>query len=129
MQHFSGRLLFEELKIDKFELFSSLGLDVSSASATRKVLLEQLGRVLPNDIDSLPDKVFLANTSDYYGARMAEKLSDNGGFKVVCAANPAEVRASLTCLVVKIQVGVLFLEIGGAICHLIAVNNLVTKAR
>ena len=58
---------------------------------------------------------------------MAEKLSDNGGFKVVCAANPAEVRASLTCLVVKIQVGVLFLEIR-AICHLIAVINLVTQA-
>ena len=46
-----------------------------------------------------------ANTSDHYGARLAEKLSDGGsGFKVVCATNPAEVRASLTCLVAKIQV-------------------------
>jgi len=58
------------------------GIDVASACATRKVLLEQLGRVLPSDVDTLPDKVFLANTADHYGARMAEKLSDNGGFKV-----------------------------------------------
>jgi hypothetical protein len=40
-----------------------------NTSATRKVLLEQLGRVLPSDVDSLPDKVFVANTSDHYGAR------------------------------------------------------------
>ena len=56
---------------------------MASACATRKVLLEQLGRVLPSDVDTLPDKVFLANTADHYGARMAEKLSDNGGFKVL----------------------------------------------
>ena len=86
-------------------------MDVSSSSATRKGLLEQLGRVLPSDVDSLPDKVFLANTSDHYGARLAEKLSDNGGFKVVCAANPAEVRASLSCLVVKIQVNVVYVDV------------------
>jgi hypothetical protein len=45
------------------------GIDVASACATRKVLLEQLGRVLPSDVDTLPDKVFLANTADHYGAR------------------------------------------------------------
>jgi hypothetical protein len=37
------------------------GIDVASACATRKVLLEQLGRVLPSDVDTLPDKVFLVN--------------------------------------------------------------------
>jgi hypothetical protein len=48
----------------KFTFFIPVpGLDVSSASATRKVLLEQLGRVLPSDVDSLPDKVFLVSTS------------------------------------------------------------------
>ena len=65
------------------KLFPFTGIDVASACATRKVLLEQLGRVLPSDVDTLPDKVFLANTADHYGARMAEKLSDNGGFKVL----------------------------------------------
>jgi hypothetical protein len=28
-----------------------------------------------------------ANTSDHYGARLAEKLSDNGGFKVSVFSN------------------------------------------
>ena len=44
----------------------------------RKVLLEQLSRVLPADggdgIGSLPDKLILANTCDRQGAHLAAKL-------------------------------------------------------
>lgn len=61
-------LTFAEKKLDRLNGTKTYnlsihfsGIDVASACATRKVLLEQLGRVLPSDVDTLPDKVFLVN--------------------------------------------------------------------
>jgi hypothetical protein len=71
------------------------------ASSPRKVLLEQLSRILPAD-DSLPDQVILANTGDPQASHLASKLSDIGT-KVICTAGPADVRATLTCLVTRLQ--------------------------
>ena len=68
----------------------------------RKALLEQLARVLPTDSDSLPDQLILANTCDRQGAHLAAKLADFG-HRVICTAGQADVRATLTCLVAKIQ--------------------------
>ena len=68
----------------------------------RKALLEQLTRVLPPDSDSLPDQLILANTCDRQGAHLAAKLADFG-HRVICTAGQADVRATLTCLVAKIQ--------------------------
>eukprot|EP00092_Neocalanus_flemingeri_P012906 GFUD01013905.1.p1 GENE.GFUD01013905.1~~GFUD01013905.1.p1 ORF type:complete len:920 (+),score=246.81 GFUD01013905.1:471-3230(+) len=70
-------------------------------SSPRKVLLEQLSRILPAD-DSLPDQVILANTGDPQASHLASKLSDTGA-KVICTAGPADVRATLTCLVTRLQ--------------------------
>ena len=58
-------------------------------------------RILPAD-DSLPDQVILANTGDNQAAHLSTKLAENGG-KVICTAGPADVRATLTCLVTKLQ--------------------------
>ena len=74
--------------------------------APRKVLLEQLSRVLPSDGDNLvglPDQIILANTCDRQAAHVATKLEERGGHRVVCTAGPADVRATLTCLVAKLQ--------------------------
>eukprot|EP00095_Tigriopus_kingsejongensis_P006170 maker-scaffold40_size501252-snap-gene-4.17 protein:Tk06170 transcript:maker-scaffold40_size501252-snap-gene-4.17-mRNA-1 annotation:"phosphofurin acidic cluster sorting protein" len=68
----------------------------------RKVLLEQLSRVLPNDANSLPERIYLANTCDRQGAHLAAKLAECNR-RVICTAGPADVRATLTCLVAKIQ--------------------------
>ncbi|XP_059086974.1 phosphofurin acidic cluster sorting protein 2-like [Tigriopus californicus] len=68
----------------------------------RKVLLEQLSRVLPSDANALPDQIFLANTCDRQGAHLATKLAECGR-RVICTAGPADVKATLTCLVAKIQ--------------------------
>jgi len=70
-------------------------------TSPRKVLLEQLSRILPAD-DSLPDKVILANTGDPQASHLASKLSDTG-IKVICTAGAADVRATLTCLVTRLQ--------------------------
>jgi len=70
-------------------------------TSPRKVLLEQLSRILPAD-DSLPDQVILANTGDPQASHLASKLSDTG-VKVICTAGPADVRATLTCLVTRLQ--------------------------
>ena len=67
------------------------------------MLLEQLSRVLPSDGEAaLPAQIILANTCDRQGAHLATKL-DQRGQRVICTAGPADVRASLTCLVGKIQ--------------------------
>ena len=73
--------------------------------APRKVLLEQLSRMLPSDTDTniLPDQIILANTCDRQAAHVAAKLEERGGHRVVCTAGPADVRATLTCLVAKLQ--------------------------
>ena len=36
-------------------------------------------------------------------AHVATKLEERGGHRVVCTAGPADVRATLTCLVSKVQ--------------------------
>ena len=72
----------------------------------RKVLLEQLGRVLPSDGGpdaAFPDQVVLANTCDRQGAHVAAKLTEANVANVVCTAGPADVRAALTCIVARIQ--------------------------
>ncbi len=86
----------------------------------RKVLLEQLGRVLPSDAEALPESLVLANTCDRQGAHVAAKLAEAadrhqgggglgglggglGGLRVVFTAGPADVRAALTCLVARMQ--------------------------
>jgi len=70
-------------------------------SSPRKVLLEQLSRILPAD-DRLPDQVILANIGDPQASHLASKLSCAGS-KVICTAGPADVRATLTCLVTRLQ--------------------------
>jgi len=82
---------------DKLERINSGTLD----SSPRKVLLEQLSRTLPAD-DNLPDQIILANTGDPQASHLASKLSESG-LKVICTACPADVRATLTCLVTRIQ--------------------------
>lgn len=72
------------------------------ANQPRKALLEQLSRILPSDSDTLPDQLILANTCDRQGAHLAAKLVDYG-HRVICTAGQADVRATLTCLVAKIQ--------------------------
>jgi len=67
----------------------------------RKVLLEQLSRILPAD-DRLPEQVILANTGDPQASHLASKLSETGA-KVILTAGPADVRAALTCLVTRLQ--------------------------
>merc|ERR1712079_917809 len=70
-------------------------------SSPRKVLIEQLHRVLPAD-DSSPDQIILANTGDPQASHVASKLSETVA-KVICTAGPADVRATLTCLVTRFQ--------------------------
>jgi len=84
---------------DKLERLNS-GNNLDSSSP-RKVLIEQLHRVLPSD-DSLPDQIILANTGDPQASHVASKLSETG-VKVICTAGPADVRATLTCLVTRLQ--------------------------
>lgn len=86
---------------DRLNAHQTSSIDASNQQP-RKVLLEQLSRVLPSDIDTLPDQVILANTCDRQGAHLAAKLADHS-YKVVCTAGQADVRAALTCLVAKIQ--------------------------
>jgi len=82
---------------DKLERLNSGILETSP----RKVLLEQLSRTLPAD-DNLPEQIILANTGDPQASHLASKLSESG-LKVICTAGPADVRATLTCLVTRIQ--------------------------
>lgn len=39
----------------------------------------------------------------FVAAHVATKLEERGGHRVVCTAGPADVRATLTCLVAKLQ--------------------------
>lgn len=59
----------------------------------RKVLLEQLSRVLPADggdgIGSLPDKLILANTCDRQGAHLAAKLQSEAAAAAAAAGGPS----------------------------------------
>ena len=84
-----------------------------------------------DNLVGLPDQIILANTCDRQGnfevlqlskelvsrfftiylifftlisaAHVATKLEERGGHRVVCTAGPADVRATLTCLVAKLQ--------------------------
>ncbi|XP_039283108.1 phosphofurin acidic cluster sorting protein 1 isoform X1 [Nilaparvata lugens] len=72
-----------------------------AASEPRKVLLEQLARVLPAE-DFVPDQLCLVNTGDPLGALLASRLQDRQ-LKVICTASTADVRATIASLVNKIQ--------------------------
>jgi len=104
----SGSALLQGTRIQ-----DSTGNRIASSSSTnqqatdmahkpRTALLEQLSRILPSDSDTLPDQLILANTCDRQGAHLAAKLADYG-HRVICTAGQADVRATLTCLVAKIQ--------------------------
>lgn len=67
----------------------------------RKVVVEQLSRVLPSE-DCVPDQLILVNTGDPLGALLAAKLTDRQ-HKVICTASSADVRATVSALVNKIQ--------------------------
>ncbi|KYQ54186.1 Phosphofurin acidic cluster sorting protein 2 [Trachymyrmex zeteki] len=66
----------------------------------RKALIEQLSRVLPDD--SLPEAVSLISIADPGGAVLAAKLQERN-HKVLTTASPADIRATFTCLVTRIQ--------------------------
>ncbi|XP_018052739.1 PREDICTED: phosphofurin acidic cluster sorting protein 2 isoform X1 [Atta colombica] len=66
----------------------------------RKALVEQLSRVLPDD--SLPEAVSLISIADPGGAVFAAKLQERN-HKVLTTASPADIRATFTCLVTRIQ--------------------------
>ncbi|XP_011142665.1 phosphofurin acidic cluster sorting protein 2 isoform X3 [Harpegnathos saltator] len=66
----------------------------------RKALMEQLGRVLPDD--SLPEAVSLVSIADPGGAVLAARLQERN-HRVLTTASPADIRATLTCLVTRIQ--------------------------
>ncbi|XP_075222102.1 phosphofurin acidic cluster sorting protein KrT95D isoform X2 [Lycorma delicatula] len=75
--------------------------DTNANEQPRKVLLEQLTRVLPSE-DFVPDQLCLVNTGDPLGALLASRLQDRQ-HKVICTASSADVRATISCLVNKIQ--------------------------
>ncbi|XP_015585152.1 phosphofurin acidic cluster sorting protein 2 isoform X3 [Cephus cinctus] len=83
----------------------SLSVDLKPAadlnsSEPRKALVEQLGRVLPDDI--LPESVALVSLSDPGGAVLAARLQERN-HRVLTTASPADIRATFTCLVARIQ--------------------------
>lgn len=52
--------------------------------------------------DFVPDQLCLVNTGDPLGALLASRLQDRQ-HKVICTASSADVRATISCLVNKIQ--------------------------
>ncbi|KMQ92818.1 phosphofurin acidic cluster sorting protein 2-like isoform x6 protein [Lasius niger] len=71
-----------------------------NSTEPRKALVEQLGRVLPDD--SLPEAVSLVSIADPGGAVLAARLQERN-LKVLTTASPADIRATFTCLVARIQ--------------------------
>ncbi|XP_029042872.1 phosphofurin acidic cluster sorting protein 2 isoform X7 [Osmia bicornis bicornis] len=71
-----------------------------NSSEPRKALVEQLSRVLPDD--SLPDSVSLVSLADPGGAVLATRLQERN-HRVLTTASPADIRATFTCLVTRIQ--------------------------
>ncbi|XP_076165314.1 phosphofurin acidic cluster sorting protein KrT95D isoform X3 [Ptiloglossa arizonensis] len=71
-----------------------------NSSEPRKALVEQLSRVLPDD--SLPDAVSLVSLADPGGAVLATRLQERNQ-RVLTTASPADIRATFTCLVTRIQ--------------------------
>ncbi|XP_053637193.1 phosphofurin acidic cluster sorting protein 2 isoform X2 [Cherax quadricarinatus] len=71
-------------------------------SSPRKVLLEQLARVLPLEDVQLPDHVVLVNTGDSHGALLAAHLTEHG-HRVITTMALADVKATVSHLVNKLQ--------------------------
>ncbi|XP_076235348.1 phosphofurin acidic cluster sorting protein KrT95D isoform X2 [Calliopsis andreniformis] len=71
-----------------------------NSSEPRKALVEQLSRVLPDD--TLPDAVSLVSLADPGGAVLATRLQERN-HRVLTTASPADIRATFTCLVTRIQ--------------------------
>ncbi|KAK9310028.1 hypothetical protein QLX08_000504 [Tetragonisca angustula] len=71
-----------------------------NSSEPRKALVEQLSRVLPDD--SLPDAVSLVSLADPGAAVLATRLQERN-HRVLTTASPADIRATFTCLVTRIQ--------------------------
>jgi len=70
-------------------------------TSPRKILLEQLVRCMPAD-DLLPDHVILVSGSDLQGCNLAGRLVERQQ-RVICTGGAADVRATIGCLVGKIQ--------------------------
>ncbi|XP_041353402.1 phosphofurin acidic cluster sorting protein 2-like isoform X2 [Gigantopelta aegis] len=68
----------------------------------RKALLDQLSNVLGNGDDRLPDNVFLVNTAEWQGQVLVQKLQDKQ-WKIICTCSDADVKASISFFVNKIQ--------------------------
>ena len=67
----------------------------------RKILLEQLVRCMPPD-DALPDHVIMVSGADLQGCNLAGRLVERQQ-RAVCTGGAADVRATIACLVSKIQ--------------------------
>ncbi|XP_046447213.1 phosphofurin acidic cluster sorting protein 2-like isoform X10 [Daphnia pulex] len=67
----------------------------------RKILLEQLVRCMPAD-DALPDHVVMVSGADLQGCNLAGRLAERQQ-RAVCTGGVADVRATIACLVSKIQ--------------------------
>ncbi|XP_046447206.1 phosphofurin acidic cluster sorting protein 2-like isoform X4 [Daphnia pulex] len=75
--------------------------DKSNESSPRKILLEQLVRCMPAD-DALPDHVVMVSGADLQGCNLAGRLAERQQ-RAVCTGGVADVRATIACLVSKIQ--------------------------
>ncbi|XP_063859026.1 phosphofurin acidic cluster sorting protein 1-like isoform X7 [Scylla paramamosain] len=71
-------------------------------SSPRKVLLEQLARVLPVEDVQLPDHVILVNTAESHGPLLAAHLTEHG-HRVITTMALADVKATVSHLVNKLQ--------------------------
>ena len=64
------------------------------------MLLEQLARILPMEDTQLPDHVVMVNTAESHGSLLAGHLT---GHRVITTMMPADVRATVSHLVTKLQ--------------------------
>ncbi|XP_069985419.1 phosphofurin acidic cluster sorting protein 1 isoform X3 [Penaeus vannamei] len=71
-------------------------------SSPRKVLLEQLARVLPVEDVQLPDHVVLVNTGESHGPLLSAHLTEHG-HRVITTMSMADVKATVSHLVNKLQ--------------------------
>ena len=74
---------------------------VVGSQQPRKILLEQLVRCMPAD-DALPDHVVMVSGADLQGCNLAGRLAERQQ-RAVCTGGVADVRATVACLVSKIQ--------------------------
>ncbi|CAL4121819.1 unnamed protein product, partial [Meganyctiphanes norvegica] len=71
-------------------------------SSPRKVLLEQLARLLPLEEVSLPDHLVMVNTAESHGPLLSAHLADHG-HKVITTMGCTDVKATVQHLVNKLQ--------------------------